>query len=140
RIFDRASEITDIYTLSLHDALPIWALGRRPLAPTISPKKTWAGAVGGTVGAVVVGIVMKLLLLDVLTWGHAVGVALVAAVAGQFGDLAESAMKRAVEVKDSGALLPGHGGILDRFDAMILAAPAVYLYLAFVARIISPGL
>jgi len=116
------------------------ALGRRPLAPTISPKKTWAGAVGGTVGAVVVGIVMKLLLLDVLTWGHAVGVALVAAVAGQFGDLAESAMKRAVEVKDSGALLPGHGGILDRFDAMILAAPAVYLYLAFVARIISPGL
>src|SRR5690606_12523075 len=108
------------------------ALGRRPLAPTISPKTTWAGAVGGTVGAVVVSIVMRLRLLGVWSWAHAVGVALVGGVAGQFGDLAESAMKRAVEVRGSGALLPGHGGILDRFDGMILAAPAVYLYLAFV--------
>lgn len=116
------------------------AFGKRPLAPAISPKKTWAGAVGGTLGALVVAVVFKLIALDFLSWTNVVAFALVAAVFGQLGDLAESGIKRSVGVKDSGALLPGHGGMLDRFDAMILAAPAVYLYLAYAARLFGAGL
>ncbi len=116
------------------------AVGRRPLAPTISPKKTWAGAVGGMVGAIVVAIILKLTVLDFLPWVHVLGVAVIGSVVGQLGDLAESRIKRLVGVKDSGTLLPGHGGMLDRFDAMVLAAPAVYLYLHFAAGIFEAGL
>ena len=111
------------------------AVGKRPLAPKVSPKKTWEGAVGGTVGAIIVAIVLKLLVLEFLPWIHVVAVAAICAVFGQLGDLAESKIKRLVGVKDSGSILPGHGGFLDRFDAMVLAAPAAYLYLAFVAGI-----
>lgn len=109
------------------------AIGKRPLAPKVSPKKTWAGAIGGTFGAVVVAVLLKLLVLGFLPWIHVVALALICAVFGQLGDLAESKIKRMVGVKDSGSILPGHGGFLDRFDAMILAAPATYLYLAFAA-------
>lgn len=113
------------------------AVGKRPLAPKVSPKKTWEGAVGGTLGAIAVGVALKLLLLPFLPWIHVVALAAVCAVFGQLGDLAESKVKRLVGVKDSGSILPGHGGFLDRFDAMILAAPAAYLYLAFVAGMFS---
>lgn len=109
------------------------AVGRRPLAPAISPKKTWAGAVGGLVGAVAAALLLKAIVLEVLPWGHAVAVGLIAGVVGPLGDLAESKLKRQVGVKDSGSLLPGHGGVLDRFDAMVLVAPSVYLYLRFAA-------
>ncbi len=109
------------------------AIGKRPLAPHISPKKTWAGTVGGAVSAVVVGIVLKFSLIGFLAWTHVLAIALTCGVLGQLGDLAESKMKRMVGVKDSGSVLPGHGGMLDRFDSTILVAPAVYLYLRFVA-------
>ena len=111
------------------------AIGKRPLAPKVSPKKTWEGAVGGTIGAIAIAILLKVLFLEFLPWVHVVAVAAICAVFGQLGDLAESKVKRMVGVKDSGSILPGHGGFLDRFDAMILAAPATYLYLAFVAGI-----
>lgn len=99
-------------------------LGKRPLAPTISPKKTWEGALGGLAcGVLVAGLVG-------LFW-HMGGIGfllgLVAGIAGQIGDLVESALKRAAGVKDSGSLLPGHGGVLDRFDSLIFAAPLAYL-------------
>jgi phosphatidate cytidylyltransferase len=108
------------------------AVGRRPLAPKVSPKKTWEGAAGGVVGALVAAAVLKVALLDSLPWVHVLGLALVCSVAGQLGDLAESRLKRSVGVKDSGTLLPGHGGLLDRFDALIVVAPLAYLYLAVV--------
>lgn len=111
------------------------SLGKRPLAPAASPKKTWEGAIGGVVGALAAAIALKLLVLDVLPWLHAGAIGLIAGILGPLGDLAESTMKRHVGVKESGSLLPGHGGMLDRFDAMTLVAPAAYLYLRFVAGI-----
>ena len=113
------------------------AIGRRPLAPRISPKKTWEGTLGGAAFAVAAGALLKLTLLQFLTWPHMVALALICGVLGQLGDLAESKMKRAVGVKDSGALLPGHGGMLDRFDSMIVVAPAAYLYLRYVAGVLG---
>jgi phosphatidate cytidylyltransferase len=111
------------------------ALGRHPLAPKISPKKTWEGAAGGVLGAVAAAVVLKLTALAFLAWPHVLAMAFFCGIVSQLGDLAESRMKRAVGIKDSGTILPGHGGLLDRFDAMILAAPCVYLYLAYVARL-----
>lgn len=104
-------------------------LGRHKMCPTISPKKSWEGFVGGIVGAMVAGYVASQVLEDApQLW---CGLALVAAVTGVLGDLVESQLKRRVGVKDSGALIPGHGGVLDRFDALLLAIPFVFLYLVF---------
>lgn len=102
--------------------------GGPKLAPRISPKKTWSGLIGGTVGAALSGWVLGALFglpLDKAIW-LAVGAA-VLAVVSQMGDLGESALKRAFDVKDSGSILPGHGGIMDRVDGLVAAAPLVAL-------------
>ncbi len=104
-------------------------LGNRKLYEAVSPKKTWAGAIGGLAGSLTAVIVMKLVRLDDLTWLDVALIAIPGAVLGQLGDLAESLIKRATGVKDSGSLLPGHGGILDRVDAVLFIAPYVYLYI-----------
>lgn len=107
------------------------ALGRHKLAAGLSPKKTWEGAVAGFVAAVAAAFLTAGWLRPeglgpsgALALGAAVG------VCGQLSDLAESLVKRAVGAKDSGTLLPGHGGVLDRFDSFILAAPAAYYLMA----------
>jgi phosphatidate cytidylyltransferase len=108
------------------------SMGRRPLAPVLSPKKTWEGAVAGFAAALgVCALFSHFLLKDALTlpWALAVGAAI--GVTGQLSDLAESMVKRDAGIKDSGALLPGHGGVFDRFDSFILCAPAVYYVLIF---------
>ena len=115
------------------------SLGRHPLFPAVSPKKTWEGSIGGAIGALLVAVVLKLTVVPFLPWGHLLVVALICGIVSQLGDLAESKMKRSVAAKDSGNLLPGHGGLLDRFDALLLAAPLVYLYLAYVAGFVVPG-
>lgn len=105
-------------------------IGRHRLFERLSPKKSWEGFFGGLAGAVVVGIVAGHLLGGSLAaWG---GLAVVASVTGVLGDLVESMFKRAAGVKDSGAAIPGHGGVLDRFDAMLLSAPFVFVYMLFV--------
>ncbi len=109
------------------------AFGRRPLFPRVSPKKTWEGAVGGALGALLLVAVAKLTFVPVWSWADVAVVALACGVASQFGDLAESLFKRAADVKDSGAFLPGHGGLLDRLDALTVAVPLVALYLDHVA-------
>jgi phosphatidate cytidylyltransferase len=114
------------------------AFGKRKMAPNLSPNKTWAGAIGSVAGAVAVtGILLglssylaqwnsvKLSFADA-PWWYWLGLAVVVNVAAQIGDLAESALKRSAGVKDSGTLLPGHGGILDRIDALLLAAPVLW--------------
>jgi phosphatidate cytidylyltransferase len=103
-------------------------LGKARLYEAVSPKKTWAGAYGGIAGSLAGVLVMKLLFLEWLGWFDVLAIAVVGGVLGQLGDLTESLIKRSVGVKDSGALLPGHGGILDRIDAVLFIAPFVYAY------------
>lgn len=103
-------------------------IGRHPLAPSVSPKKTWEGLLGSVVLASVVGVLGVHLMFDGdPAVGALLGVATV--VVATLGDLGESLIKRDLELKDMGTLLPGHGGILDRIDSMLLAAPVVYLLL-----------
>jgi phosphatidate cytidylyltransferase len=101
------------------------ALGRHRMAPRISPGKTVEGAIGGLVGAVLFALVVKVY-SDWLPAQDAVILGLVAGLAGQWGDLFESAIKRDLQVKDSGKILAGHGGILDRFDSLLFGGVAVY--------------
>lgn len=108
------------------------AIGRTPLAPTLSPKKTWEGAAAGFVAAVLVCLAFqRFALKGALSPALAGAVGALIGVTGQVSDLAESVIKRDAGAKDSGALLPGHGGVFDRFDSYILCAPAVYYFLTF---------
>lgn len=108
-------------------------LGRHRLFERISPKKSWEGFFGGLLGAMAMGYVASLVLeANAMTW---IGLALVAAIAGVFGDLVESLFKRSVNLKDSGNFIPGHGGWLDRFDALIFSAPFAFVYVIFITFI-----
>ncbi len=100
-------------------------LGKRPLAPRISPKKTWEGFWGGAAGSVIGALVVKALFLPGLSPAAAALVGAGGAILGPLGDLAESMLKRAAGVKDSSRLVPGHGGLLDRIDAVLFVAPWV---------------
>jgi phosphatidate cytidylyltransferase len=102
------------------------AVGKRKLAPVLSPKKTWEGTFASIFGALLVAVVFSRWLVVPLP--HLLTMAALGNVAGQAGDLLESAYKRSAGVKDSGSLLPGHGGVLDRIDALILAIPVVWYY------------
>jgi phosphatidate cytidylyltransferase len=104
-------------------------LGKSKLYEAVSPKKTWAGAWGGLAGSVLGVALLKLVYAESLTWLDVFAIAIPGGILGQTGDLAESLIKRSVGVKDSGALLPGHGGLLDRIDAVLFIAPYVYTYL-----------
>ncbi len=107
--------------------------GSRPLAATISPKKSWEGAIGATLVVVAVAIGVVAPAVDLLdTIPRAVGLAVVVALFAPLGDLAESLVKRDLGIKDMGSILPGHGGVLDRIDAMLFVAPAALLYLRIV--------
>jgi phosphatidate cytidylyltransferase len=102
------------------------AIGSHQLAPRLSPKKTWEGSVAGLAASLLVGWAFHRW-IDAPIF-HLLAVAAVGGIAGQAGDLLESAYKRSAGVKDSGGLLPGHGGVLDRIDALILAIPVVWYY------------
>lgn len=103
-------------------------IGRHPLAPSVSPKKTWEGLLGSVVLACVVGVVCMRVMFDAdPVIGVGLGIATV--VTATLGDLSESLIKRDLELKDMGGLLPGHGGILDRLDSLLLTAPVAYLVL-----------
>ena len=105
------------------------SFGRVPMAAQLSPKKTWEGAAANLLGSAIIGAALfGWLNMDAF---QAVAMACLANVAGQAGDLLKSVYKRAAGVKDSGTLLPGHGGVLDRIDALILAAPVVWYYFRF---------
>lgn len=103
--------------------------GDRKLAPAISPAKTIAGAVGYSLGAMIAGVVGALFLDERIGWLEALALALILSILGQIGDLFESWIKRVFAVKDSGDLLPGHGGLLDRFDSLIFPAVFTTAYL-----------
>ena len=104
------------------------ALGRHKLAPAISPGKTVEGLVGGLAGGILGALAIRWIGLKAVPMGHAVVLGFLGAALGTAGDLAESLLKRWAGVKDSGTLFPGHGGMLDRLDSLLLAGPVLYYY------------
>ena len=103
-------------------------IGKTPLAPRISPGKTLEGSAAGLIGSVGGGVAAQLLFFEALPLNHCLIMALLCGTMGQIGDLAESLFKRRAGVKDSGSLIPGHGGVLDRLDSLMFAGPAFYIY------------
>ena len=104
----------------------------KKLFPSVSPKKTWAGFWGGLVFAVLAGLILVWTGLWTYPWYHAVILSLIMHVAGVFGDLFESQWKRVCDIKDSGNIIPGHGGMMDRFDSALFAIPAGVIYLVII--------
>jgi phosphatidate cytidylyltransferase len=112
-------------------------IGRRPLTK-ISPKKTWEGTLGGIILSILAMGTIGYFVSSEFDWEAILQwmtVAAIASIMGTFGDLLESKLKRMANVKDSGQIMPGHGGFLDRFDSLLLAAPFVWIYVA----LIMPG-
>jgi phosphatidate cytidylyltransferase len=109
--------------------------GRHKLYPGISPGKTLEGAVGGLLASLGAGVLAKLWYMPQLGWKHVVLITIPGGALAMCGDLVESMIKRAYGVKDSGKIIPGHGGLLDRIDALLFATPYVYLYATYVLRI-----
>lgn len=107
-------------------------LGKHRLAPAVSPNKTFEGFVGGLMGAVVVSIGLYFWKFQAVGLGHIIAIGLLCSLFGQLGDLVESMWKRSLGIKDSSSLIPGHGGILDRFDSLLFAAPVMYLYFKYI--------
>jgi len=127
------------YEILLSYFLLIWAndtgaylfgvsIGKHRIFPRISPKKSWEGFFGGLIFTTIVALAISRYFHNI-TFAHWLMIGLISAIIGVFGDLVESMFKRSLEVKDSGKFLPGHGGVLDRFDSVFISAPIVYAYL-----------
>ncbi|MGO8671317.1 MAG: phosphatidate cytidylyltransferase [Capsulimonadaceae bacterium] len=119
----------------LSDAGALFAgrlLGRRKLAPAISPSKTWEGSIGGIAVSVLFGLALGHWVHLPLV--HSLTLALICCIAGQVGDLCESALKRDLGLKDFGDWIPGHGGVLDRIDSLLFSAPLAYYYVVYFLR------
>jgi len=130
-----ATVITVFASLWMCDSLAYFAgrfLGRHKLFERVSPKKTWEGASAGYVGAVAAFLIAQNYFLPYMTVGSAFVCGSIVGIFGQLGDLVESLFKRDAGVKDSSALIPGHGGVLDRFDSLIFVSPLIFFYLDFV--------
>jgi len=108
-------------------------IGKRKLFERISPKKTWEGAIGGGIASVVVFATVSYFLMPLFPIEHAVACGAIIGSFGQVGDLAESLLKRDATIKDSSHIIPGHGGVLDRFDSMLFASPLILIYLSVVS-------
>ncbi|CAM2891284.1 phosphatidate cytidylyltransferase [Paenibacillus sediminis] len=102
-------------------------IGKHKLWPAISPNKTVEGAAGGVIIAVIVAVIFSVISPDLLSFGRACAIGFIAAVVGQMGDLVQSAYKRVYDIKDSGNILPGHGGILDRCDSWLTVFPLIHI-------------
>lgn len=112
--------------------------GKQLLFERISPKKTWEGLIGGILLALVVSLLLAHYFTTLSVWQW-IGMAWLISIFGTFGDLVESMLKRSRQVKDSGAILPGHGGLLDRFDGLLLAAPVVFALLKILLSLQNAG-
>ncbi len=110
------------------------ALGKHKLFPRVSPNKSWEGAVFGFIFAVITMVLAKIIVLNFLSLSTAIAVGIIIGIFGQIGDLIESLIKRDAGVKDSSAIIPGHGGIFDRFDSLLYTAPIILIYLKYFGR------
>lgn len=107
------------------------ALGKHKLFPRVSPNKSWEGAIFGFIFALLTMFIAKFVVLDFLEWKDVMAIGFIVGTIGQIGDLVESLFKRDAGVKDSSALIPGHGGIFDRFDSLLFSSPVIYFYLTY---------
>jgi phosphatidate cytidylyltransferase len=134
--FGREAVLLVLLVVWVSDSAQYYAgrfFGRRRLSPTISPKKTVEGAAGGFAAGIAATVVLGRMWLPGLAWWWLAGIGAVLVALGIAGDLFESLLKRSAEVKDSSGLIPGHGGALDRIDALLFAAPGCYLFLRLLA-------
>jgi phosphatidate cytidylyltransferase len=112
--------------------------GKNALSPNISPNKTIEGSIGGIITSLIVGFIFSVIFFKDFSLSFLmIPASFMLAITGQIGDLFESAMKRASKIKDSGSILPGHGGMLDRIDGLLLAIPVLYVYLIFIVGVNS---
>ncbi len=145
--FMNAASIAEVYSWGGYTVISLFAciwicdtaayvvgrsMGRHKLFPRVSPNKTWEGAVAGLLAAIGAALAARALLLEYMTFAQAGVFGLAIGVFGQLGDFVESLLKRDAGVKDSSSIVPGHGGVFDRFDSLIFVSPIVYLYLGFV--------
>lgn len=107
------------------------AIGKHKLFPRVSPKKSWEGAIAGFIFSIIGFTLSKLIFFENIPWMHAIILGVIIGITGQVGDLIESLIKRDAGIKDSSNIIPGHGGILDRFDSLLFTAPFVYLYMYY---------
>ncbi len=110
------------------------ALGKHKLFPRVSPNKSWEGAIFGFIFAVITTVLAKIIVLNFLSWSTVFAIGIIIGIFGQIGDLIESLIKRDAEVKDSSGIIPGHGGIFDRFDSLLYTAPIILVYLKYFGR------
>lgn len=108
--------------------------GKHKLFPRVSPKKTWEGAIGGFIGAVAAFALLSANYMPQMPMVHAIVCGVIVGVMGQVGDLAESLLKRDASVKDTSQILPGHGGLLDRFDSILFVAPLILIYMIVISH------
>ncbi len=109
--------------------------GKHKLAERISPKKTWEGSIIGFIFTIIAGVIIQEFIIHSHTIIHFAVLAVIAGISAQLGDLFESQLKRSVAIKDSSNLIPGHGGFLDRFDSILFAVPAVYIFMYLVSTL-----
>lgn len=110
------------------------AYGKHRLFVRISPKKSWEGAIAGFIFSVLSMSALKIIILDFFSWYDVIVIGIIIGIFGQLGDLVESLIKRDAGVKDSSSIIPGHGGILDRFDSLIFVSPLIYFYLNYFVK------
>lgn len=110
------------------------AFGKHKLFKRVSPNKSWEGAIFGFIFALATMILAKIIILNFLSWNTIIALGFIVGIFGQVGDLIESLIKRDAGVKDSSTIIPGHGGIFDRFDSLLYTAPLIFLYLSFFER------
>ena len=108
------------------------AFGKHKLFPRVSPNKSWEGAIAGFVFAIITMVVLNEVLLNFISFNDALVMGVIIGLFGQIGDLIESLLKRDAGVKDSSNLIPGHGGVLDRFDSLIFSSPIIFLYITYI--------
>ncbi len=136
--FDKQLLLIVLLPIYLNDTLAYVSgriFGKRPLLPSVSPKKTWEGFIGGMIGAAIVMLAI-LYFKGFFTTQYIIAMAVIsvlASILATLGDLFESKLKRSIDIKDSGNILPGHGGILDRIDAMLFVAPVLYVLLILIS-------
>lgn len=112
-------------------------MGKHKVMPTVSPKKTWEGSVGGILGSVVAGLICWIFAFPELGLMPLLALSAVAGFVGQFGDFFESLLKRVADVKDSGKIMPGHGGVLDRIDGVLFASPVILAGILTLSHLLS---